>query len=98
YRHGRRRPDTSLSGPHHRPDHRQLLGFCGRGATTAGLGQTSSTAAMMAAISSEVGSEGDVAVLSLRELLALGPQELEALDQHPSRVGGVDHVVDVAAL
>ena len=28
YRHGRWRPDPSVSGPHHRPDHRQLLVRC----------------------------------------------------------------------
>jgi hypothetical protein len=71
YRHGRCRPDTSVSGPHHRPDHRHGLGSDEAGAATTGLGQTNSTAATMAAISSELGSEGDIAMLPLGKLLAL---------------------------
>ena len=42
-----------------------------------------------------VRSQRHVAVLALRELLPLGPQQLQAARQHPAGLGGVDDVVDV---
>src|SRR5206468_13124223 len=99
---GRRRAAaTGLLGNHHRPENRHTGSFGLSSVTTTGRGQAISTAATMAAISSGDGpgrSEGDIAVLALGKLLALGAQDVEPLHQHLAGLGRVDHVVDVPAL
>src|SRR5437899_11972102 len=44
------------------------------------------------------GSQGDVAVLALWEILALGAQHGQVPDQHRAGESGVDDVVDITAL
>src|SRR5437899_826897 len=99
-RYGRNRMAAgSLRGIHHRPEKRQAGGSTFVSVTTTGFGHTASTAATMAASSCGVGGlERDVGMLPLGELLPLGAQQVEALHQYPTGLGGVDHVVDIAPL
>src|SRR5205814_4763668 len=89
-------------GSHQRPEKRQTGGrSTGSAATTTGRGHATSTAAAMAAISAGVGwraLEGDIGVLALGQLFALGAQHVEAAAQHPASLGRVDDVVDIAPL